>query len=186
MRLKFSGWRSAADALAPWIADAVATRPPSVERSGARSGPETPTLTWVPLGRRRKRDRGFDQAEALARAVAERLRWPVTRLVERVHDTAPQARRSGAERRRALEGAFRVRARPPPLVILVDDVLTSGSTAAGCASALRLAGAREVGVLTAARALGGGVPARCFGIDRPGPAGPSMTAADVREAGGRV
>jgi len=121
-----------------------------------------------------------------ARAVAERLRWPVTRLVERVHDTAPQARRSGAERRRALEGAFRVRARPPPLVILVDDVLTSGSTAAGCASALRLAGAREVGVLTAARALGGGVPARCFGIDRPGPAGPSMTAADVREAGGRV
>jgi adenine/guanine phosphoribosyltransferase-like PRPP-binding protein len=47
-------------------------------------------------------------------------------------------------------------------VVLIDDVLTSGVTAAECAEVLRRAGAAEVGVLTAARSLGGPIPARCY------------------------
>jgi predicted amidophosphoribosyltransferase len=126
-------------------------------------------VTWVPLGRRRRRQRGFDQAEALARAVAAEAGWPVRRLLDRVVETTPQARRSGAERRLALQGAFRARTPPPPWVVLVDDVLTSGATTAACAETLRTAGAAEVGVLCAARALGGPVPPRCYTPPGPGP-----------------
>jgi len=150
MRLKFSGWRAAAATFAP----------PMAELLGDVDGPIV--ITWVPLGRRRRRDRGFDQAEALAREVARLGGWPVRRLLGRTRETPPQARRSGRERRDALAEAFRPVARPPPVVVLVDDVLTSGATAAACADALRSAGVERVLVLTAARALGAGVPPRCY------------------------
>jgi ComF family protein len=156
IRLKFSGWRSAAPALAPWVVGALLRDLPH----GRPPGPSV--VTWVPLGRRRRRERGFDQAEELARAVAAQAGWPVRRLLDRVVETAPQAKRSGRDRREALRGAFRARGRPPPWVVLVDDVLTSGATSAECARVLVAAGAREVGVLCAARALGGPIPLRCY------------------------
>jgi predicted amidophosphoribosyltransferase len=149
MRVKFSGWRAAVAAISPALADLAAGAPVRSIR---------PTLTWVPLGRRRRRTRGFDQAEVLARALAARTGWPASRLLLRVRETGPQARRSGEARRTALRGAFVACARPPPFVVLVDDVLTTGATAAECAAVLRAAGARRVGLLTLARALGGPVP----------------------------
>jgi predicted amidophosphoribosyltransferase len=121
-----------------------------------------PVVTWVPLGRGRRRKRGFDQAQALATVVAGALGWPIRRLLVRAVETAPQARRMGAERRLALQGAFRPVGPSPPRVLLVDDVLTTGWTAATCAETLRSGGASEVVLLTAARSLGGPVPARCY------------------------
>lgn len=155
-RLKFAGLRSVAEAMAPFMVEALARSPPpgpSVDRA---------ILTWVPLGRRRRRSRGYDQAEALARAVAALTGWRVASLVEREIETSPQARSCGAERRRALAGAFLARAGPPDRVVLVDDVMTTGATAADCARALLEAGAGRVGVLTAARSLRSPVPARCY------------------------
>jgi ComF family protein len=163
IRLKFSGWRSAARTLGPWMVDAFLRDLPASRAPGGS------VVTWVPLGRRRRRERGFDQAEALARAVAAETGWPLRRLLDRVVETTPQARRTGAERRSALEGAFRARTPPPPWVVLVDDVLTSGATTAECARVLRAAGAVEVGVLCAARALGGPIPSRCYTPPGPGP-----------------
>jgi ComF family protein len=144
-RLKFSGWRSVASALADAMV-AVGT-------------PAADAVTWVPLARRRLAERGYDQARALAAAVGNRLDLPVLRLARRAVATAPQARRSGDERRIAMRGAFepvRRSVSAPRRVILVDDVLTTGATAAACADALVLAGADEVIVLTAARAFSGG------------------------------
>jgi ComF family protein len=137
-RLKFAGWRAVAEALGAAMADACDV--------------EAQVVTWVPLSRRRRSSRGFDQAQALARVVGRARQRPVVPLLRRVADAGPQARRGGDERRRAMLGAFTVRERPPTTVLLVDDVLTTGATAAACARALREAGARQVHVLTACRA----------------------------------
>jgi predicted amidophosphoribosyltransferase len=146
-RLKFSGWRSVADALA----DAIVTVGP----------PPADAVTWVPLARARLASRGYDQARALAGAVAARTGIRAVPLLRRATDTGPQARRRGEERHRAMRGAFRPHGRPaPPRVLLVDDVLTTGATAAACARALQEAGAREVGLVTAARAFSGSLPPR--------------------------
>lgn len=142
-RLKFSGWRGVAAALA----DAMV----------ALDLPATDAVTWVPLARPRLAERGYDQARALAVAVGTRLHLPVVRLTRRAVATAPQARRPGEERRAAMRGAFEPLRRPPShvphRVILVDDVLTTGSTAAACSEALVRAGVRQVVTLTAARAF---------------------------------
>jgi competence protein ComFC len=137
------------------MAEALARASPGGTPSGL-------VLTWVPLGRRRRRERGYDQAEVLAKAVGRLTGISAVPLLRRETETAPQARRSGAERRLALAGAFRAAGAAPARVVLVDDVLTSGATAAECARTLIEAGALEVGVLTAARALGGPLPARCY------------------------
>jgi ComF family protein len=160
MRLKFSGLSHTAQAFAPPMAEALARAPPPPSAIGRE---EPFLLTWVPLGARRRRERGYDQAEILARAVEGLTGWPARALLRRAVETAPQARRGGPERRRALRGAF-VAAGPVEgaRVVLIDDVLTSGATAAACAEVLRRAGARDVGVLTAARSLGEGIPARCY------------------------
>jgi predicted amidophosphoribosyltransferase len=120
--------------------------------------PAADAVTWVPLARRRLAERGYDQARVLAGAVGGRLGLPVLRLSRRSMATAPQARRPGDERRVAMRGAFEPVRRPsrvPRSVILVDDVLTTGATAAACADALATAGVHEVVLLTAARAFAG-------------------------------
>jgi len=141
LRLKFAGWRSVSRALA----DAMTAEPlPS----------SVDAVTWVPLARRRLAERGFDQARALAVAVGDRMGLPVLRLARRSQATGPQARRGGQARRRAMVGAFQSSGRRAPArVLLVDDVLTTGATAAACAGALLEAGARDVTLLVAARAF---------------------------------
>ena len=145
-RLKFAGWRPVARALGDAM---VATLALEVEPTQRR--PEV--VTWVPLSRRRLSERGYDQARALAATVAPRLGLPADRLLRRVADAGPQARRGGRARREAMRGVFAAAGSPAGRVLLVDDVLTTGSTAAACAEVLLAAGASEVRLVTAARAL---------------------------------
>jgi competence protein ComFC len=153
LRLKFDGWRSVAEAFGRAMA--------------AVSDVEVDTVSWVPLSPARLAQRGYDQARALAVFVSRFLDLPHRRLLVRVRDTAPQTARAGPERRRAMRDAFRAIGRAPPSrVLLVDDVLTTGATAAECARVLRCAGAFEVHLLTAARATSERLPARCY--TRPG------------------
>jgi ComF family protein len=113
-------------------------------------------LIPVPLFPGRERTRGFNQAALLARRVGRAWGLPVHRdVLVRAIDTRAQTELTGRERRQNVRGAFRVR-RPDTVagrhVIVVDDILTTGSTAGACALALRRAGAATVGVLTVARA----------------------------------
>ena len=112
-------------------------------------------VTWVPLARRRRAERGFDQARVLARAVGRESGLPVRRLLRRIAATGPQAKRDAVARREAMRGSFvlRDRAIVPDHVLLVDDVLTTGATAAACAEVLLAHGASRVSLLVAARAL---------------------------------
>ena len=153
--MKFSGWHALGSHLAGAMAEVAGELLPA------------DMVTWVPLSRRRRARRGFDQAEVVARALGARLDVPVRPLLRRTRDTSAQARKGGAERRRALEGAFVAREDVGGRILLVDDVLTTGATAAASARTLRRAGAARVSVLTAARSLGGPVPARCLGAGSP-------------------
>jgi ComF family protein len=114
-------------------------------------------LVPVPLHPRRLRERGFNQAGLIAREIGRQTGRPCGEgaLVRR-RDTAPQTGLSAAARRRNVEGAFVVRRRAlvaGQVVTLVDDVLTTGATAGACAQALRIAGAREVRLLSVARVV---------------------------------
>ncbi len=105
-------------------------------------------VTAVPMAGRRRRRRGYNQAEALARALAARLELPYEgRLLSRVRNVPQQARQPDLAARRAnVSGAFRAKAEHivGRTVLVVDDVTTSGATLNACAQALRQAGAASV------------------------------------------
>jgi predicted amidophosphoribosyltransferase len=110
-------------------------------------------VTWAPTGAGRRRSRGFDQAELLARAVARRRRLPARSLLRRLPGPA-QSGRSIAERH--LNPRFAARRPCVRPVLVVDDVATTGATLRAAAAALRAAGAPEVHGLVVARAPGPG------------------------------
>jgi competence protein ComFC len=110
----------------------------------------------VPLHKKRRRERGFNQAEALAGELGRLTGRPVEAgALRRVADIPPQTTLGKAERRANVRGAFRVD-RPERLrgrvVVLVDDVFTTGSTLGECARELRRAGVSDVRAVTVAQA----------------------------------
>jgi ComF family protein len=114
----------------------------------------------VPLHPKRLRERGFNQSLILARQVSKRFSIPVDFLAlgGTVH-TEAQVTLSGRARRLNVRGAFSVRDRgrvAEERIVLIDDVYTTGSTVRECARVLLHSGAREVAVLTLARACGQG------------------------------
>lgn len=112
----------------------------------------------VPLSRQRKHERGFNQAEVIADAVAATLRRPVDRssLIRKVNTPAHRIAMDQRARELTVVNAFEVK-RPKLIakrsILLVDDVLTSGETASACARVLKKSGAASVSVFTLARAV---------------------------------
>jgi ComF family protein len=109
----------------------------------------------MPLHWKKRWQWGFNQADLLAREISRRIHTPVKNVLRRVRFTSTQAGLTNAKRRLNVSGAFRSkrgRALSGQRVLLVDDVMTTGATAASCARALKMAGARQVVLLTVARA----------------------------------
>jgi ComF family protein len=119
--------------------------------------PAADVITYIPPDGDRSLRRGHQPAAALARELAARWELETAPLLERTRSVARQTGLTRVERRRNVRGAFV--ARPDGLgahrrrVVLVDDVYTTGATVAAAASALRVAGARTVDVVTFARAI---------------------------------
>lgn len=122
------------------------------------NGPDNTRPDWlvpIPCHRRRKRSRGFDQSEKLARRLSRLLKVPMFRGLWRQKRTQPQPGLSQSERRRNLRGAFALR-HPSRLegrrVLIVDDVMTSGTTVSEAAKLLSAAGTKNISILVVARA----------------------------------
>ena len=105
-------------------------------------------LTWIPVSRLRKLRRGYDQVELLADAVGRELGMTPVPLLKKVRHTRPQSRLKDASKRRAnVLGAYREINRGEisgKRILLLDDILTTGSTAGEAARVLLTAGAKEV------------------------------------------
>ncbi len=111
-------------------------------------------LVPVPLYPLKKRERGFNQAEQLARSLGKMTGVALWDGLRRVRQTEVQARLRRSERLRNQKGAFALKRGFDPAglrLLIVDDVFTTGATVDACASVLRRAGAKEVCVLTVAR-----------------------------------
>ena len=109
----------------------------------------------VPLHPARERERGFNQATLLAELLAEKIEVPLRPVLERIRYTSTQTAHDRAERMENLHDAFRLRKKADVRqlrVLLIDDILTTGSTLSECARVLKEAGAISVYAATAARA----------------------------------
>ena len=109
----------------------------------------------VPLHPARERERGFNQAALLAELLAAKAALPLRAVLERIRYTTTQTAYDRAERMENLHDAFRLRKNRDVRelrVLLIDDVLTTGSTLSECARVLKAAGAISVHAATAARA----------------------------------
>jgi competence protein ComFC len=109
----------------------------------AHAGQRVDVVTWAPTSMRRRQQRGFDQAELVARQVARQLGVPCRRLLDRASGAPAQ---TGQARAARLDGpAFRAHPRVPAArVLVVDDVVTTGATLHAASAALRAAGATDV------------------------------------------
>jgi len=144
LRLKYRPDPRLAAVLAGWLAGLC------------RSAGWTPTLVVpVPLAPTRQRQRGYNQADLLARLLADRLGCPASsEALLRIRATRSQVGLGPAERRANVRGAFQARETEVrgQVVCLVDDLLTTGATLAACAEALFSAQALDVFGLTVGRA----------------------------------
>lgn len=114
-------------------------------RLEAWNGFSQATVTYIPLHPTRRRARGFDQAEEVAKAVSKATDRPLATLLTRVKKTKSQARLDRAERHLGeLDDIFAVTGPVPEYVLLCDDVFTSGTTMDAAARVLKEAGVKEV------------------------------------------
>lgn len=159
--LKYEGWRDLAAPMGDAIAALVTPTPASGADPFASSAMPAPAaaavVVPVPTTARRLRERGYNQAELLARRVAQVLRVPLVPALVRRGDRGSQTALTPSERRENVRGAFAPSAAAARVrethVLLVDDVLTTGATAGEAAEALVEAGAGRVTLLAYARAL---------------------------------
>ena len=134
---KYRNSRSALGVLARWAAVQL---PSSVEA-------EVSAVTWAPTTAARRRERGFDQAQLMARIIGRSLHLPTRRLLRRLDGSS----QTGQSRQRRLQGPeFRSRA-TTDVVLVVDDVCTTGATLSAAAAALLRAGAPRVHGIVLAR-----------------------------------
>ncbi len=144
--LKFRGRRNLVGLLAPLMAGAFYD---SWDRG------DFDLIVPVPLHAKRKRERGYNQAELLARSLSRSLALPCVQALHRVRKTLPQVGLTDSQRQENVRKAFSC-VKPQYVlkkrVLLIDDVMTTGATVASAAQSLMHAGALRVSVLTVARA----------------------------------
>ena len=138
LRFKFHGVQGAAEGYGALLAQCVAEE----------LGGEFDLVTWVPVSRERERERGYDQAFLLARETAKHWDTKPVRLLRKTRDNAAQSSlSSAAERQGNVLGVYKAENTEMlknARVLLIDDILTTGSTLGECVRVLKEAGAKSV------------------------------------------
>ena len=144
LRLKFQGAASAAETLGELMARCAAEQ----------FGGEFDTVTWVPVSKKRLRQRGYDQARLLAEAACRQWAARPVELLRKTVDNPPQSGiRDAAARRANVLGVFEAVHEEQVSgnrILLLDDICTSGATLTECVRVLQEAGAARVVCVTAA------------------------------------
>ncbi len=154
---KYAGFTKLASEFAPHLAKLA------IDELGVEPNDPDVIVTHVPIEIARWRERGFDQARLLALRTAKRLGMRHAACLDRAKSTRSQTGLSARDRRRNMRGVFRARPKAAQTLesktcLLLDDVVTTGSTASACARELKKAGADAVHLLTICR----GVRAHAF------------------------
>lgn len=136
IRFKFYGEKKYADFYAEKLAELV----------GKSFQPAADLVTAVPISKERQRSRGFNQSELLARGIARELDLPYADCLEKIRDNPEQHRLKRQDRLRNVRGVYRTLpgGAEGKRVLLVDDIVTTGSTLCECAAELFRGGARSV------------------------------------------
>jgi len=145
LELKFEGRSAVAEPLGEEIARCAAEQ----------FGGDFDVVTWVPVSKKRLKERGYDQAELLGRSVCRRWSTRPVKMLSKIVDTPPQSGIKDAAARRAnvlgVYGAVNVDRIQNSRILLVDDIFTTGATMAECIRVLKEAGAESVVCVVAAR-----------------------------------
>lgn len=144
LRFKFSGCHWFADVFGELLADIV-----KMTLEGRFD-----IITWVPISKKRLRRRTYDQSELLAGVVGKQLGLPVTRTLKKTKHTKANSSLGDEKARQSnVAGAYEVlEGVENKRILLIDDILTTGSTLSECAKTLMLGGADSVVCATLARA----------------------------------
>lgn len=135
-RYKFSGLDCYAEVFAPLVAESLSYH-----------GVQADVLTWVPVSRARRRERGYDQAEALCRSLSKCIGVPAVALLTKTVNNKTQATLDALQRKANVLGVYGTCNEEQiagKRVLLVDDVITTGATLSECSRVLLTAGASEV------------------------------------------
>jgi ComF family protein len=145
-RYKYEGVTAARESIVPRLADCFKELP---LRSGA------PMITCVPSRKSRLIEQGYNQSELLAQAVSRLVGHSYISLLNHKQTGTAQVKLTRKERLAQIQDRFIVRKNAPDItnrtVVIIDDVITTGGTLSGCASALKRAGARSVWAITIAK-----------------------------------
>ena len=137
IRFKFYGEKKNADFYADHLAELIAKQSKSATFD---------LVTAVPISTQRQKMRGYNQSELIARKVAGRLKLSFAQCLTKVQDNPEQHRLSRAERIQNVKGVYRAHEQivANKNILLIDDIVTTGSTLCECACTLRKEGARTV------------------------------------------
>jgi competence protein ComFC len=146
-------YKGAFDIIDELVEKAFEIREPKIVLSPGKHKPEEITITFVPMFKKKKKQRGFNQAEVIAKKVGEIINREVVPLLEKIKDTPSQTALNKEERMENVKGSFKRKEGVScnDNVLLVDDVWTSGATMQECCKILKKSGVKKVFGFTLAR-----------------------------------
>lgn len=160
-KIKFDGMYHIIDELVEKAMDRIDLKLPASPKTANRGGSENTIITYVPIWKKKEKERGFNQAELIAKKVAEITGSPVGPVLAKIKDNRSQVGLNPQERIENVKGVFRLLTSDFKKllksevnnILLVDDVYTTGATMQECIKVLKKGGAKNIWGFTLSRKM---------------------------------